>query len=251
VDCGTSVGQVVVDWFDADHLMITTGSRLERSLDGGASFITALEGLSPFRVKMSRLVEDAPIYAACGWNEIHRSDNGGATWTGPYGGGEFTFIQDMDACDAEPNVVYAAVNSGGKLYRSDDSGASWITLGAGFGGIAVDVAVNPTNPMHVIVNYKDEGLFVSWDGGESWAPSVPGVISSSIRRVTFLDWIGDRVGVASEMGFYLSEDGGMSFALAAEGLGPMFLHTAKADPDAARVLIGSIATGVHEATWTP
>ena len=249
VECGTSVGQIVVDWFNPDHVLLTTGARLERSVDGGQTFETALAGLSPFRVKMSRLVPEAPVYAACGWNEIHRSDDGGATWSGPYGGGAFVYIQDMDACDAVPEVVYAAVNSAGKLYRSDNSGESWLTLGAAFTGIAVDVAVHPTDPLHVVAHYKDEGLFVSLDGGESWAPSIPGVISSAIREVRFLDWSGGRVGVASEMGFYVSEDGGLSFSLADEGMGPLFLHSVASDPDTERVLVGGLASGVHETNW--
>jgi photosystem II stability/assembly factor-like uncharacterized protein len=243
------VGHIEIDHFNPDHLLIATGGLLRRSTDGGKTFEPKLAKKGPFKIKISRLVEGAPIYAACGWNSIYRSDDGGESWNGPLGNG-FTFIQDMDACDAQPNVVYAAINSSGHLYRSDNSGDTWKAIGTSFSGIGVEVAADPTHPMHAVAHFKGEGLFVTWDGGDTWAPSIPGVPSSIIREVEFLDFEGLWVGVATKEGFYLSKNGGVSFAPQKDGMGAIMIRALEADPKGGGIAAGVVGGGVFEATWS-
>lgn len=67
----------------------------------------------------------------------------------------------------QPERVYAAADSA--LYRSDDAGQTWETVGQGLpdGGIAA-LALDPRQPQWLYVAADEGELYTSEDGGTTW-----------------------------------------------------------------------------------
>lgn len=97
----------------------------------------------------------------------YRSIDGGFTWD-PL---DITFVGHM-AC-ATPGTVYATVGTvvNGNvtsIARSDDSGASWVTMGVGTPGTMGGVHPSPTNPLTVVTIWEGvpaDHWMLSTDGG--------------------------------------------------------------------------------------
>ncbi len=92
---------------------------------------------------------------------LQLSDDGGATWyeppTAPTGAGDVT---DLYIDEADPTLMYA-VKEKSNLYRSIDSGLTWMaaleappvdTL------FATELAVDPSRPSQVLMGVRDRGL---------------------------------------------------------------------------------------------
>jgi photosystem II stability/assembly factor-like uncharacterized protein len=113
---------------------------------------------------------------------IWKSIDGGDTWTRLTEGlpkGDVGRI-GLDVSRSNPNIVYATIetkvtgtgaatgNTEGSVYRSDDYGASWQRMGAGFSypWYMGQVRVDPTNPDRVY--FMGVQLQVSTDGGRTF-----------------------------------------------------------------------------------
>ena len=149
--------------------------------------------------------QDHNIIYAAGWNrirnnkrslvsgpdaKIYKSTDGGDTWRILTGG----LPQDkssrvgIDICISDPRVLYACYADGNNfnlkaVYRSTDSGETWISLPlgpesgldedayAGFGWYFGQVRVNPADPDDVFILAVD--LYRSRDGGYKWEEAAP------------------------------------------------------------------------------
>ncbi len=150
---------------------------------------------------------------------LFRSADAGQSW------------QRLDNGPADPAIVALAANGplifasteGGRLYRSDDSGATWPELSGWAGlGVGVAIAISP--------NYADDGtLFIatadgplrSQDGGESWESSTFGLLDMDTLCLAISPnfasdeclWVGTAFG-----GFFHSRNAGRSWRESGTGL---------------------------------
>lgn len=175
---------------------VAHGSGVYRSGDGGRTWEP--RGLGDSR-HLARLVvhPDDPnqVYAAAlghiygpgGERGIYRTHDGGRTWEQALAAAGRTGGVDVVLDPDHPRVLYAALwdvrrapyrlESGGPgsgLYRSDDAGATWVSLASRPGlppgpwgriGLA-RAAASPY--LWAIVEAREGGLFRSADGGDSW-----------------------------------------------------------------------------------
>lgn len=127
---------------------------------------------------------------------VYKSTDGGNSWshkfynTGqidirqkPYPGGINPWWVAVDPAD--PTTVYTGTDNA--VYRSTDAGQVWTVLTAGYtpqgwrgngfsGLVSRNIAWNPDNPNHVVVQGMDEARAVqSWDGGCHWRVDNPGL----------------------------------------------------------------------------
>ena len=103
---------------------------------------------------------------------IYRSANGGESWISlpaPPGSQAINTI----ACDpADSDIVYVC-RSGAGIFKSTNSGASWIDITNNLPHdpeyLAVSgIAINPLDSRNLYVSSHSRGNFVSHDGGQTW-----------------------------------------------------------------------------------
>jgi uncharacterized protein (TIGR03437 family) len=223
-----ATGPVAIDANDRETLYVAgPGLRLRKSSDGGRTFAEATEGVADDGLLVSPLAADpndsqrlwlggravwrtadgaqrweragAPLasdpgarvsalaVAAANGNhvlagtsagDIHRASRGfdlapDEQWPGvrPRAG----FVSSLSFDPHNPNLAYATYSTlgGAHIWRSHDAGANWASIDGAGAAALPDVpvhalVVDPANPARLYVG-SDLGIFVSLDGGQSWA----------------------------------------------------------------------------------
>ena len=167
-------------------------------------------------------------------------------------------VHDVETVPGKPGRVYAGVRGDG-VWRSDDYGQKWSkpSYGKVAPGKVRCVTADVDDPDTLYAGTEPIGLWKSTDAGESWAeiesvrnfPHVATVtypafgVEPHLRDVTFDPSDPKTIYAALQVGSMLkSTDGGESWQLLEEGLGPD-VHTIVTDPvNANRVYV---ATGRH------
>jgi photosystem II stability/assembly factor-like uncharacterized protein len=140
---------------------------------------------------------DGSLYAALALGhfgvKLHRSDNGGATWSerpapafDPAEEASVSYLFCLEADQA--GRIWCGTLPGG-LFRSDDRGEHWTLnrplwdhparkewMGGGFDqpGIA-SICIDPRNPDRLALGVSTGGVWLSRDGGGSWSGSTDGM----------------------------------------------------------------------------
>jgi photosystem II stability/assembly factor-like uncharacterized protein len=211
-----------------------------KSLDGGNTWSQLTNGL-PGDLSATDLVMDtanaAVLYAGIGHifgdsrNGIYKSTNGGSAWNKLGGGLPNTDVGriSLAVTPANPNRIYASIvlacdaTGGGasslSVYRSDDSGLSWMSkypgsIHAAYGWYLNVIAVSPSNPDIAFVGGLN--LYRTIDGGDSWTDV------TGIQHVDFHALIFDaqeRLLSGNDGGVYRSSDLGNQWTVLNNGLG--------------------------------
>ena len=147
----------------------TQNGGLAKSLDGGdtdtgiISQPVATEGnwVTPF--EQDPIVTNT-IYT--GFKKVHKSLNGGETWTAI----SQDFGADLNQLKIAPSnnqIMYAAFNN--KLYKTTTGSGTWSEL-TGFLGNINSIAIHPIDPNKVaIATTGIEKVYVSTNGGATWS----------------------------------------------------------------------------------
>ena len=149
-------------------LVIATASGVLVSKDGATTFTGPGAGLPPGEVRAMALssffIVDPVLFAAVGATGVHRSSDGGATWT-PSGLSGHTVT---DLVWLGP-FLYAAGDHG--LFRSEDAGRTWSPFGEGLKGVAPVRLLFPLAPESGAEAFvgTDHGVYRTGDGGMRWA----------------------------------------------------------------------------------
>lgn len=168
------------------------------------------------------------IYGAFATDGIHKSTDGGATWTKVSAGLSPKFsAREVVVSPANSNEVYIIGADGwnGEFFYSTDAAATWTVSRS----IKVDLAIDPTlprdgsqaglsSPTNLTFNpLNPKELFISanWrpaysaDGGRTWEERVKG---ADITVQTDIRFSGDRTYVsAMDEGTFMSEDQGKTW----------------------------------------
>jgi photosystem II stability/assembly factor-like uncharacterized protein len=158
---------------------------------------------------------------------IYRSTNYGEDWYRIDLGQEISQVNDLAYDPTSPTVVYAAtgeMGKGGGLLKSTDGGETWQPIGVGEVSYAFDVEVEPGTHRVFAWTGPWEGLFVSNDGGASWAHAGSSLTSWNGAQILFVPgslpvfYIAAGGGPEGP-GLYHSTDGAQSWQRAAGELG--------------------------------
>jgi photosystem II stability/assembly factor-like uncharacterized protein len=105
---------------------------------------------------------------------VHRSTDGGESWTKLTGFPENLWVSRLEAGHEDESVVYLSLNGyrdddfASYLYRSTDRGDTWTAIGGDLPAEPVNVIKeDPTNPALLYVG-TDHGLYVSMDTGATF-----------------------------------------------------------------------------------
>ncbi len=263
---------------------ISFGDGVYKSLDGGKTWTNI--GLRDSQHIAKILVDPhnpdlvfvAAIGHAFGPNEergVYRSNNGGKTWQKVLNVDDKTGATDLVFDPNNPNTLFAAMyevrraawqmlsgGPGSGLYKSVDSGTTWKRIeGRGFpsgtlGRIGVAVSKANSNRVYTIVEAKENALYRSDDGGESWlmVNNDPIWVRPWYQNHVFADPENQDTVYLLDLGVFRSTDGGRLFDPLPVPHGDN--HDLWIDPSNRKRMIeaddgGVTITADGGATWTP
>lgn len=280
---GGRIVDMQIDPADPATIFVSSRGGVFKSIDGGASWNRAQNGLAGSGTLEPRLLMDADragrLYLVDGSGRLMRTTDGAANWTAtgfsPSAPG--TSIGVLDYADvptaARNGEFYLAAGgsgtgTGGGIYRTTDDGATFTRLGGGLPGTTVNmrvVAVDPTNADRVLAGIDSfQGppgttppapLWRSTDGGTNWSavipapPTTPGqfVVVSAVEDVSF--GAGSQVYAIYEGAIYRSSDDGATWsAPPPSGFVPLGLDSIVAHPTVAGTVFAGSPTGFYTIT---
>jgi len=221
------------------------------SQDGARTWSSSSKGMSPF-IKSIAIDPLTPqtLYAGALFGGFFASSDGGASWNNL--GLVNHFILDVVLDPQDPRTIYVATTMG--TLRSDDRGASWVSLGPtngeGFGIFVLSLAVNPRTPSVVYAATGGEGVFKSANRGGSWTPVNQGLANRSVLSIV-IDPVEPETVYAGTAGggVFLTRDGGGNWELPASGLfNPLVTALAIDALDHSVVYAGTEGGGVFKLT---
>ena len=200
--------------------------------------------------------------------QVWRSDDLGSSWDEtPNGAVRFPEdagatlsrvwqLQPGPSTDGNGHVVWAGTEPGA-VFRSSDRGETFSLVrglwdhphrsewNAGFGGQAFHTILpHPQDPDRVLTALSTGGVYVTSDGGESWAPSNNGVkaeffpgernypeFGQCVHKVARDAQDPDRLYLQNHGGVYRSDDDARSWTPIEEGLPTNFGFTVLTQPD--------------------
>ena len=197
------------------------------------------------------------VYAGLRSAGVHKSRDGGQTWT--------------DCGLPEPEVFSLAVSAANgavyagcepsALFRSDDDGGTWRAL-EGLLDLPSRpswsfpprpwtshvrwIAPSPHDPDLLLVGIELGGLMRSTDGGETWADHRPGA-QRDVHSLTWHPRVPGRAYEAAGGGTAWSDDGGDTFQPADEGRDRHYAWSVAVDPEDPDLWYVSASTGPYAA----
>jgi photosystem II stability/assembly factor-like uncharacterized protein len=155
----------------------------------------------------------AILFLSCVWLCSAEIENVPSAYRslGPFGGDVRSLLMDA----TQPETVYLG-SSNGMIFKSIDSGKSWVPLYPGIGrqGLVIDTLVqHPADRSHIYAGAWDlhsegGGLFESRDGGSRWTRVMLPNPDSAIRGLSICKSKPEHMITGTLEGAYLSDDGG-------------------------------------------
>jgi len=184
---GANVVAIVIDPRTASTLYAATDDGVFRSMDSGNHWTAINSGLpqkgNTWDLNTQALAINprtpATLYCSTRYNGLFRSYNSGTTWTAidtpPSDYGVSCLIVDP----LTPSILYA--NTGDRVYRSTNSGASW-TMILDYKGAISSLVINPVTPSTVYVGTWNKAMR-STNRGTTWTTMNLGLTGSQF--ITF------------------------------------------------------------------
>jgi photosystem II stability/assembly factor-like uncharacterized protein len=148
-----------------------------KSTNGGASFSQVYSGTTGYYIYSIAVHKSNPDIVCFGSysNGIHRTTNGGTSWTKV---ASLNYNYRMRASDAAHDVFWASGYN--CAYRSTNSGATWSNMSSGLTqGSYYGLSLNPDDANDVYLG-GNAGFMKSTNSGSSWYESNNGILLAEI-----------------------------------------------------------------------
>jgi photosystem II stability/assembly factor-like uncharacterized protein len=252
----------------------TFGAGVYKSTDGGHIWTSTSIGLTNLEIYSLAIDPSHPsiIYAGTYKSQVFKSSDGGNSWS--WSGNQMQPEAIVYSLAVDPKVsanVYAATRgiSGGVngpwkgvIYKSTDSGNSWIPSLSNVGTTqdwAYSLAINPNNPKQVFAAFHENGPYLLNDSGWHWIPD--GVRDYSGRSIVISplpDYSSTLYfGVWHFDAMYKTTNSGAVWTMANHDLLNVMVYNLALDPfDPDTVYMGTFNSGVLKTTdaganWLP
>jgi photosystem II stability/assembly factor-like uncharacterized protein len=261
------VSSILVDPSQPATLYAAGISGFFKSTDAGASWVSLNTGFTDTEVQALIMSPAAPstLYAATANDGVFKTADGGQLWASASAGITARIVGALAVDPSNSATLYAG--SGASLFKTTDSGTTWIPLSAIDPGQKLGVqvgflslAIDPTARNTVYAGgYIASGVLKSTDGGQSWVAGLTSPFPSNVLSLAIDSTAPSTVYATSgSLGVDKSTDGGQSWI---ESIFPGFGHQAVTaiviDPnDATIVYAAALGGAIFKSTdgalsWTP
>ena len=229
----------------------TQNNGVQRSINGGASWSSSTTGLSGSGAWVGPLIshpDSANIFYTAR-DLVFKSTNGGASWFSISSGTSGT-IREMAISKSSPNVMFAT--SGSQIYKSTNAGGTWSLTSSGMPNRTItSIHVHPDSSNVVLVTFSGFGagkVYRSTNGGASWV-NISGNLPDSPANDVLIYHPGAPTNtylVATDVGVFVSNDFGASWAELADGLPNTVAMHLDYNQLTNKIRIGTHGRGVYE-----
>lgn len=207
-----NVESLAIDPRSDDTIFVGTWRQAWRTDDGGKSWKHIAEGMvldtDVFSIDIDPRNPDDIWLSTCGW--VYNSTDRGDKWTRYKEGFENRRIHTTARDVENPGCIYAGSVAG--LYRTLDSGKSWERI-SDDRMVINTLTIHPDRPERIVVGTEGDGVYISYDRGETYERRSEGLYNVRIGSVVVDP---DRKGTiyavvrfaGSSAGIYRSNDGG-------------------------------------------
>jgi hypothetical protein len=260
---------------------------LYRSGDGGRSW-TRIASFTSIQSLLVHPAAPSTLYVGAGEGDtvrfgVFKSTDAGLTWTrSALGlGSFFDFVTTLAGSPTDPSTVFAG-SASGRVYRTDDGGATWSSGSSSLDWAIASLVIDPRDESTLYSGYSTDtsyyyfpfGSFAkSSDGGSTWLDLTPGTVGAvsaigidpAVSSTLYIG-VGESFVANSVRGVLRSEDAGVSFSKVSSGLpedlnvtslamdphnpGTLYAGTTPLRPGAVSAS-GVYRTRDSGATWTP
>ena len=208
------------------------------------------------------LSKSNPQVLYAGRTVIYKSSNGGQSFSQTNGGnaldGNPALSVTINPTDHNNVWVTTApvVNNTPGIFRTTNGGNTWTNVAANLPNrYYKDVAVDPSNPNHVLVALSGFGtshLYQFQSSTSSWIPVGNGLPDVPTNSITFDPLNGQIVYVGNDLGAYVSIDGGLNFQPFNDGLiDATMVFDIAVSPSNRKVRLATHGKGVFERDMLP
>ncbi len=222
----SAVSAIAVDQNDARHVFLASDYGVHVSSDAGEQWILVSGWDMPAVLDIA--VENGTIWAATARGLYKSSDSGGSWHVRSAGlpspNGTYT-----SAVLLLPGSMMIATADG--LFRSSDGGVNWMR--SGLEGIALaGIVAHPTDPSHLAAYSNTRGIWISTDGGRSWADRSEGLQFPQVKCVVFDPRERTALLIGTQRtGVIRTSDLGATWELSSGGLTNFNITALRFDPD--------------------
>lgn len=239
-------------------------TRVYKSTDGGLNFAAANTGITeagsssgaPFQTRLTAWAGDATGNTVFTFSntKVYKSTNYATSWAALGTGGLPTgiYMRNLGVAPSNVNVI-GVVASGGRLFLTNNGGASWTTHTPPNNGLSLsDVAFDPTNTSVIYMSsVAPDGtknhLWKSTDFGASWTAIENGLPAGvPVNSITIDPGSNTTVYVGTHLGVYRSTDAGASWARFGAGMPLVNVTDVEILPDSSLVRAATFGRSVWE-----
>ena len=186
-----------------------------------------------------------------GTHRLYRTTDEGRNWTAisadlTKGSGT---IRTIAVARSDPLTIYTGA-SDGNVQVSRDGGVTFTAVVSGLPvRTATRIVVDPSDATHALVTFSGFGtghVFETTNAGASWRDIGTGLIDAPANAAVIIPGFGYMVG--TDVGVYLSTDGGTTWQPGPPGLPNVIVQDLIYLPAAKQVIAGTYGRGIHTYT---
>lgn len=150
----------------------------------------------------------------------------------------------------ETDILYVVTHRG--VFKTLNGGGEWRNVFTGVSSSRVlAIGVDSKNPSTVYIGTKDDGVYMSFDGGRHWLPRRTGLddvrVTAEVQQIVFAPGTPTRMFLATAMGVFESKDEGMSWHKHMMGITDVLMVTTLAlDPTSPAIMYAGTSGGVYK-----
>ncbi len=201
------------------------GVGILKSTDAGESWVPSSNGLNNLYINSIDFHPENPQIILAGSRHANWPHDEGAGLYITYNGGEEwnyligTDVTAVEFSDTFPDYAYAIGQA--EFFRSFDGGSTWEmaispesdtwgvpTMVSGF---AMDIQIDPDDPLKLFVNSYQGGNFYTEDGGDTWITASVGYTGSTFYEIAAHPDNPGLVYATGRTGPFVSRDGGVNW----------------------------------------